>query len=81
MSTWFEDMLEEKFCDFYIVSTEESSIAGLVKAMGLEKESFAGFYEFLDDFYWDQMIVRDEDYFWAEWVSEEDPFGLYGAYI
>lgn len=45
-STWFQEILEEKFCNFYIVSTREPSIKQLVKAMGLEKETFVGFYEF-----------------------------------
>ena len=52
-STWFQEILEEKFCNFYIVSTREPSIKQLVKAMGLDKETFVGFYEFSDDFYWD----------------------------
>lgn len=49
-STWFQEILEEKFCNFYIVSTREPSIKQLVKAMGLDKETFVGFYEFSDDF-------------------------------
>ena len=85
-STWFQDIREEKFCDFYIVSTREPSIKQLVKAMGLEKETFVGFYEFSDDFYWDKMIIKDEmtavlvkdgNYFWAQRTSEKDQDGNY----
>ena len=85
-STWFQEILEEKFCNFYIVSTREPSIKQLVKAMGLEKETFVGFYEFSDDFYWDKMIVKDEmtavlvkdgNYLWARRTSKRDQYGVY----
>lgn len=58
--------------------------------MGLEKETFVGYYEFSDDFYWDKMILKDEmtvvlvkddNYFWAKRMSEKDPAGLYGSYF
>ena len=54
--------------------------------MGLEKETFVGYYEFSDDFYWDKMIVKDEmtavlvkdgNYLWARRTSKRDQHGVY----
>ena len=51
----------------------------------LEKETFVGFYEFSDDFYWDKMIVKDEmtavlvkdgNYLWARRTSKRDQYGV-----
>lgn len=61
--------------DFYMADREDPSVRKLVDAMEIKDAPFLYIYEFKEDFFWDKMILKDEDtvllekdgdFYWAE---------------
>ena len=61
--------------DFYMADREDKSVRKLVDVMGIKDDPFLYIYEFKKEFFWDKMILKDEntvllekdgDFYWAE---------------